>query len=213
MYVPKHFAEERIDVLHDTIERVGFATLVTMGSSGLIATHLPLILDRQAGTYGTLFGHVARGNPQWHDFDPSIQALAMFLGPEAYISPNWYPTKADGGRVVPTWNYLSVHAYGTLSTYEDVERLKAHVTRLTDTHEGRRQDHSPWHVSDAPAEFVDGLLKGIIGLALPIARIEGKWKMSQNRPEADKLGAIAGLEAGGRPNELAVAEVMHGRRA
>ena len=206
MYVPRHFAEERIDVLHHAIEQTGLATLVSLGANGLIATHLPMVLDRASGPYGTLYGHVARGNPHWRDFDPSVQTLAIFPGPDAYISPNWYATKAADGRVVPTWNYLTVHAYGTLQTYDDPVRLKAHVERLTQRHESGQP--TPWQVSDAPEDFVEGLLKGIVGLEVPIERIEGKWKMSQNRPEADKLGAIAGLETSGDPAARAVAEVM-----
>ena len=206
MYVPRHFAEERIDVLHHAIEQTGLATLVSVGANGLIASHLPMVLDRGSGAYGSLYGHVARGNPHWRDFDASVQALVIFLGPDAYISPNWYATKAEHGRVVPTWNYLTVHAYGTLRTYDDPVRLRAHVERLTQRHESNRPD--PWQVSDAPEEFIDGLLKGIVGLEVPIERIEGKWKMSQNRPEVDKLGAIAALEASGGAAEQVVAEVM-----
>lgn len=206
MYVPRHFAEERIDVLHAAIARTGLATLVTLGDRGLLATHLPLVLDSDAGPFGTLYGHVARGNSQWRDHVASVDALAIFLGPDAYISPNWYATKRENGRVVPTWNYLAVHAYGPLQTYDDPHRLRAHVERLTKLHESGRAD--PWHVSDAPAEYVDGLLKGIVGLELPIARIEGKWKMSQNRPEVDRQGTLEGLESTGDPADHAVAEIM-----
>jgi transcriptional regulator len=207
MYVPRHFAEDRLEVLHATIAQTGLATLVTLGADGLTATHLPLVLDPAAGELGTLYGHVALGNPQWREFDPTVQALAMFLGPEAYVSPSWYATKQETGKVVPTWNYLTVHAYGTLRTFDDPERLRAHVERLTLRQEGPKGD-AAWHVSDAPADFVDGMLKGIVGLELPIARLQGKWKMSQNRPEADRTGAIAGLEATAQPPELAVAQVM-----
>jgi len=207
MYLPRHFAEDRLEMLYATIAQTGLATLVTLGAEGLVATHLPLVLDADAGELGTLYGHVALGNPQWRDFDPRVQALALFLGPEAYVSPSWYATKRETGKVVPTWNYLTVHVYGTLRTYDDPERLRAHVERLTQRQESPRAD-AAWHVSDAPADYVDGMLKGIVGLELPIARIEGKWKMSQNRPEADRHGAIAGLEATARPAELAVAEVM-----
>jgi transcriptional regulator len=208
MYVPKHFAEERIEVLHAAIQWTGFATLVSLGPDGLIATHLPLVLDASAGELGTLYGHVARGNPHWRDGVDMVESLAIFLGPDAYVSPSWYATKRENGRVVPTWNYLAVHAYGRLRTFEEPERLREHVTRLTNRQEAGRLDR--WFVDDAPSEFVDGLLKGIVGLELPIARIEGKWKMSQNRPEADRLGAIAGLEASAQPGDLAVAEIMRG---
>jgi len=210
MYVPKQFAEDRLEVLHATIARTGLATLVTLGADGLIATHLPLVLDPQAGPFGTLFGHVARGNPQWRDHMASVEALAIFLGPEAYVSPSWYATKRETGKVVPTWNYLTVHAYGSLMIYEDPRRLREHVERLTERQEAHRQDR--WRLSDAPEEFVEGLLKGIIGYELPISRIEGKWKMSQNRPDEDRLETIAGLEATARPAEQAVAEVMRSLR-
>ena len=202
MYVPKHFAEERVDVLHEAMQRIGLATLVSLGSQGLIATHLPLVLDPSTGEFGTLFGHVARGNPHWRDKDDGVQTLAIFLGPQAYVSPSWYATKQETGKVVPTWNYLTVHAYGELTTYEEPTKLRAHVAQLTELHD------QTWAVSDAPADYVDGMLKGIVGLELRIARIEGKWKMSQNRPEADRLGAIAGLEATGGALAHAVAEVM-----
>ena len=206
MYVPKHFAEERTEVLHAAIERTGLATLVTLGANGLQASHLPLILDRNAGPLGTLYGHVARGNPQWQDCVPTVEALAIFLGPDAYISPSWYATKRETGRVVPTWNYLTVHVYGPLQTFDDPARLREQVERLTERQEAGRDDR--WRVSDAPAAFVETMLKGIVGLELPIVRLEGKWKMSQNRPEADRVGAIAGLQSTGRVAETAVAEIM-----
>src|SRR6266849_692463 len=124
MYLPKHFAEARVEVLHETIATSRLATLVTLGSGGLMATHLPLLLGPADGELGTLYGHVARGNPQWRDYDSNVEALAIFLGPEAYVSPSWYATKAETGRVVPTWNYLTVHVYGRLQTYDDPARLR-----------------------------------------------------------------------------------------
>ena len=147
MYVPKHFAEERLEVLRAAIERISLATLVSLGPDGLTATHLPMLLDAAAGPHGTLFGHVARGNPQWRERDDSVETLAIFLGPEAYVSPSWYATKRETGKVVPTWNYLTVHAYGRLEMFEDPDRLRTHVERLTATHD------SEWRLSDAPAEF------------------------------------------------------------
>jgi transcriptional regulator len=206
MYVPTHFAEPRLEVLHRHIAQSGLATLVTLGADGLTATHLPLLLTAEAGPLGTLYGHVARGNPQWRDYDAKVQALAIFLGPDAYISPSWYATKAESGKVVPTWNYLTVHAYGPLQTVTDPDRLREHVARLTERQEAGRQNR--WRLTDAPEAYVEGMLKGIVGIEVAISRIEGKWKMSQNRPEADRLGAIAGLEFTGRPAELAVADVM-----
>lgn len=208
MYLPEPFAEERLDVLHGAVEQAGLATLVTVGSAGLVATHLPLLLDRRAGAYGTLYGHLARANPQWRDAE-GTQALVIFLGPEAYVSPSWYATKQESGRVVPTWNYLAVHGYGPLHTYADPQRLRAHVERLTARHESRQP--APWQVSDAPEDFLAGMLRGIVGIEIPIERLEGKWKLSQNRPEADRLGTIAGLRARGEAGDAAVAGLMEQR--
>lgn len=195
MYIPAHFAEDRLPVLHDAIRAGGLANLVTMTSEGLIATPLPLMLDAEAGPYGTLFGHVARANPQWRLSDPAVPALAMFMGPDAYISPSFYATKQETGRVVPTWNYVTVHAYGPAVFSEDLTELRKAVTRLTERHEAGRA--LPWAVTDAPEPFVAGQLKGIVAFRLEITRLQGKWKASQNRNEADRAGVRAGLAAGG----------------
>jgi transcriptional regulator len=204
MYLPPHFNEDRLDVLHGAMREAGLATLVTLGSDGLVASHLPMLLE-PGGRYGTLVGHVSRGNPQWRDV-ADLDALAIFLGPDAYISPSWYATKQETGKVVPTWNYVAVHAYGRVRFFDEPERLLALVTRLTEKHEGGRA--SPWAVSDAPAAFVESMLKGFVGFELPIERLEGKWKMSQNRPAADRAGVVEGLRAGDRPEEHAVAEIV-----
>ncbi len=200
MFVPPLFREDRIDVLHDAIRRAGLATLVTLTPDGLIASHVPMLLDAEPAPYGTLLGHLARPNPQARGAVPGVQALAIFQGPEAYITPSWYATKRKTGQVVPTWNYVAVHAYGTVDFFDDPDRLRAIVTRLTDRQEGPRPD--PWAVTDAPADFTDAMLKGIVGFALPIVRLEGKWKMSQNRPAEDRAGVIDGLRADGR-NDVA----------
>ena len=195
MYVPPLFKEDRIDVLHASILGSGLATLVTLTTDGLIASHVPMLLDSDPAPYGTLLGHVARPNPQARGAVPGVQALAIFQGPDAYITPSWYATKRENGKVVPTWNYVTIHAYGPVEFFDDTERLRAIVTRLTERQEAARAE--PWAVSDAPADFIDGMLKGIVGFALPIARLEGKWKMSQNRPAQDRAGVITGLEADG----------------
>ena len=206
MYLPAHFAETRLDVLHDAIRRTGLATLVTVGADGIVANHVPLILDPTVGPNGTLYGHLARGNPQWRDVAEATGALAIFLGPNAYVSPAWYPTKQATGQVVPTWNFLAVHAYGPLNVYEDHERLRAHVARLTAHHEAGRPE--PWAVDDAPEPYVQGMLKGIVGIEIPIRRLEGKWKLSQNRPAEDRAGALAGLAASADPQAQQVAALM-----
>ncbi|OJT96752.1 MAG: hypothetical protein BGN82_05390 [Alphaproteobacteria bacterium 65-7] len=197
MYIPDHFRESRPEVLHDAVRRIGFATLVT---PGLEANLLPMQLD-DAGT--VLRGHVARANPVWKQGDGP--ALALFLGPHGYVTPNWYPSKAEHGKVVPTWNYLAVQARGTLRWTQDPDHLRRLVTELTDRHEGERPE--PWAVSDAPAGYTDALLRGIVGFELSVESLEGKWKLSQNRDAADRAGVRAGLSRDGRDD---LAERMDG---
>jgi transcriptional regulator len=206
MYVPAHFAEDRIPLLHDAIRASGLATLVTLTEDGLIASHIPLLLDAEPAPYGTLTGHIARPNPQRKP--PIGQALAMFLGPEGYITPSYYATKRENGKVVPTWNYTAIHAYGTLRFIDDRTHLLEIVTRLTNRHEAARA--APWAVSDAPGDFVQGMLNGIIGFELTITRLQGKRKLSQNRPEPDRTGVIDGLREDGRADlaeEVAKAQI------
>ncbi|MEA2737325.1 MAG: transcriptional regulator [Acetobacteraceae bacterium] len=196
MYVPSHFNESRIDVLHGFIRASGLATLVSMTAEGLLASHAPLMLDPDPAPYGTLVGHLAKANPHARSADPGTQTLVIFHGPDGYITPSYYAAKKEHGKVVPTWNYTAVHAYGTLEVFDDPARLLAIVTRLTNLHEAERAQ--PWAVSDAPADFVQGMLNGIVGISLPIARLEGKVKMSQNRPAADQTGVVDGLRADGQ---------------
>lgn len=191
MYVPAHFRETRVDVLHETIRRIALGSLVTLGDDGLMASHAPMLVDAAPAPFGTLIGHLARGNPQWRTAKPEVAALAIFTGPEGYISPGWYATKQQTGKVVPTWNYVAVHARGRLRFFDDREQLRAIVTRLTETHEAARAQ--PWQVTDAPADYIDAMLKAIIGFELTIETLEGKWKMSQNRPAEDRAGVVAGL--------------------
>ncbi|MBO0710734.1 MAG: FMN-binding negative transcriptional regulator [Acetobacteraceae bacterium] len=193
MYVPAAFSETRPEILAETMARSGLATLVTLGSDGLVASHVPMLFDPDRGPRGTLLGHIARANPQWQGADRGVDGLAIFTGAEAYITPSWYRAKQEHGRVVPTWNYVAVHAYGPVTFFEDAERLHDIVRRLTDRHEAGRA--APWAVSDAPAGFISGMLRGIVGFAMPIARLEGKWKMSQNRDAADRDGVARGLAA------------------
>jgi transcriptional regulator len=200
MYVPAHFADDRIPVLHDVIRTSGLATLVTLTGDGLIASHVPLMLDPEPAPYGKLIGHLARPNPQARE--AIGDALAIFLGPDGYITPSYYATKRATGKVVPTWNYTAIHAYGRLRFIDDRAELLDIVTRLTDRHEGQRAES--WAVTDAPADFVQGMLNGIIGFELAITRLEGKRKMSQNRPAADQAGVVAGLREDGRPDLAAL---------
>jgi transcriptional regulator len=202
---PPHFKEDRVPVMHAAIRAVGLATLVTTGPDGLVASHIPLLLDPEPAPYGTLHGHLARGNRQGRQ-EVDGEALAIFLGPDAYVTPSYYATKRETGKVVPTWNYVAIHAYGKLAFFDDAERLLALVTRLTRRHEAGRA--APWKVSDAPADYLRGQLKGIIGFAMPIARLEGKWKMSQNRPAEDRAGVADGLA---REGEAVVAAIVAAR--
>jgi transcriptional regulator len=202
VYVPAHFAETDTAVLHAAIRRGGLATLVTQTADGLIASHLPLLLDDAPAPNGTLVGHLARANPQTKG--AIGEALVIFHGPDAYITPSWYAAKQEHGKVVPTWNYSAIHTYGAIEYFDDADRLLDVVTRLTDAHETPRA--APWAVSDAPADFVQGMLRGIVGVSIRISRLEGKVKMSQNRPEADRSGVIAGLRADGKDAVAAAVE-------
>ncbi|MGD0109712.1 MAG: FMN-binding negative transcriptional regulator [Rhodopila sp.] len=196
VYVPAHFNEDRIDALHDLMRATGLATLVSMTADGLIASHAPMMLDPDPAPYGTLIGHLAKANSHACAADPLVQTLVIFQGPDGYITPSFYAAKKEHGKVVPTWNYAAIHAYGTLEVFDDPTRLLAVVTRLTNRHETPRAQ--PWAVSDAPDDFIQGMLRGIVGIALPITRLEGKVKMSQNRPAADHSGVIEGLRNDGQ---------------
>jgi transcriptional regulator len=191
MYIPKHFAEERVPALHAFVEAYPFGALITMGSSGLIASHIPMVLEHEGGSLGVLKGHISRANPQWREFAPEVEALAIFNGADHYITPTWYPEKAETGKVVPTWNYVAVHVYGRMKVIEDPAWLRAHVEALTNIHEAGNV--VPWKVSDAPEDYVATMVKGIVGFEVTVTRIEGKWKASQNRAEKDRQGVATGL--------------------
>jgi transcriptional regulator len=209
MYNPPHFQEERTGVLHQLIHEHSLATVVTMGPEGLIANHVPLLLDPEPGPLGTLRGHVSRMNPQWRDSLPHVSALAIFQGPHAYITPSWYASRGETGKVVPTYNYVVVHAQGPLRTYEDPELLLRNVRALTELHEAAFD--SRWKVDDAPADFIRGQLNGIVGIEIPILRLEGKWKVSQNRIPADRQGVVEGLREAGDAQSAAMAEQVASR--
>ncbi len=206
MYAPSHFREESIPVLQRAITDIGFSTLIVAGKEGLEANHLPLLLSPAPGPYGVLTGHVARANPVWKNVESGTQALAIFLGPDAYVTPSWYPSKKQTGKVVPTWNYVSVHAHGDVAFFDDRQRLHELVEKLTEKHESGRA--APWGVGDAPPEYVAKLLDAIVGFTLRITRLEGKWKMSQNRTQEDIAGVRKGLAEDGGHEQLAVAKTM-----
>lgn len=206
MYLPKHFEETDLGTLHTLIEAHPLATWVIGGADAdtvPTVNHIPFMLDRSRGTMGTLIGHVARANPVWRQPGRSV---LVFQGPHAYISPGWYASKQEHGKVVPTWNYAVVHAHGQARAIEQPDELLALVSRLTDTHEARQA--APWKVGDAPADYIDQMLKAIVGIELPIEQLVGKWKVSQNRPAADRAGVQAGLTASGDAEAAAMASLV-----
>ncbi|WP_223521270.1 FMN-binding negative transcriptional regulator [Pseudomonas sp. GL-B-19] len=206
MYNPSSFASKELNELHQQILGTRLAMVVTQGEQGLQASHLPLLFKPGEGPNGTLYGHFARANPQWKDLQDGAEALVIFAGADAYVSPGFYPSKAEHGKVVPTWNYVAVHAYGTADVFTDAERLLNLVSALTDRHEAGRTQ--PWKVADAPADYIDGMLKAIVGFALPIQRLEGKRKLSQNRSTADIAGVREGLAASPDVHDQALAHLM-----
>jgi len=206
MYNPAPFPEEHIEILHAFIREHSLAIIVTCGEGGLEATHVPVVLHPDIGERGAMRCHVARANPQWKTIQASPTILAIFGGPQHYISPSWYPSKKEHGKVVPTWNYAAVHVRGKARTFEDRDELIAHVTALTE--ENERGLEMPWSVSDAPREYVEAMTKAIVGIEISIGMIEGKWKASQNRPIADRQGVVAGLTALGSPESLEMAEMV-----
>jgi len=195
MYLPPHFEMRDLPAIHDAIDARGLANLITFTGDQLLATPLPLLLMRDAGEYGTLIGHFAKANPHWSQ-PMSGEALALFSNADAYITPSWYATKSETGKVVPTWNYETIHAYGTPEFFHDESQLLEIVTLLTRRHEHARTP--PWAVTDAPADFIRSQLRGIVGFRMPITKLYGKRKMSQNRSAPDRQGVAAGLRAEGK---------------
>jgi transcriptional regulator len=202
MYIPRHNEEKRVSVMHSLMLSRPLGTLVTLGASGLFASHIPMILEDDGSQFGILKGHISRANTQWRDFVPTVDALAIFAGHQHYISPNWYPETKEHGQEVPTWNYVVVHAYGPLKVIRDDHWLLTNVEKLTNIHEAASP--IPWKVSDAPEDFIQSQLKGIVGLELPIQRLEGKWKVSQNRTERERNGVVDGLAKLNTPESLAM---------
>ena len=211
MYQPVHFREDRLDVQHRFIENNPFGHLVSSGTTGLIANPLPFFVVAAASPLGTLRGHLARANPQWQELDSRQEALVIFQGVNCYITPSWYETKQETGKVVPTWNYVAVHVYGKPRVIEDPGWITAQVTELTRRQEAARAE--PWAVSDAPKPFIDAQIKAIVGIEIPIDRIEGKWKVSQNRPERDQKRVSEELRSAGGDTSRQMAELVTNRGA
>lgn len=206
MYAQACFREERLPVLQAAIREIGLAALVTAGPSGLEATHLPFFLEAEEGPFGTLYGHMARANPHWGHLAEATESLAIFQGPHAYITPSWYESKGQTGKVVPTWNYIAVHAHGSLDIVDDPAFARTVVEKQTRFHEGGRPH--PWAVADAPEDYIQALLKAIIPVRLTIARLEGAWKLSQNKTPEDRAGVKRGLSADAVGQTAAVAQGM-----
>ncbi len=200
MYQPPHFRETRLDVLHGLIRSEPLGLLVTNGPDGPVANPLPFLLDADASSNGTLRAHCARANPVWRAIQtsPEVPVLVVFQGPQAYVTPSWYATKKDTGKVVPTWNYVIVQARGRAEVLEQADWLAGQIRELTDRHESERDQ--PWAVDDAPADFVAAQIRGIVGIRIAIASFEGKWKVSQNRPAEDRIRVAAGYEETDRPD-------------
>ena len=205
-YLPPHFAQNDSAALHALVQAHPLATWVLPQPDALLVNHIPFLLDADRGEHGTLVGHVARANPVWQAL-ADAPGVAIFQGPQAYISPSWYPSKHAHGKVVPTWNYAVVHAHGVARCFDDRARLLDLVTRLTQQHEAHQP--APWHVSDAPASYIDSMLAAIVGIEIPVQRWVGKWKTSQNRTPADQLGVVAGLQALGTAPAQAMADLVH----
>jgi transcriptional regulator len=211
LYIPKHYEEKDIAILHALIDAHPLGAWVTTGDAGLVANHIPFLIDAARGEFGTLVGHVAKANPVWRALPAENESMVIFQGPDAYVSPSWYPSKKEHGKVVPTWNYAVVHAFGSPQAIHDHTWLLDLVERLTTKHESGRP--ASWKVTDAPADYISKRLDVIVGIEIPIRRIEGKWKASQNQPLPDKMGIVAGLNAEARPASAEMARLVAGRDA
>ena len=209
MYLPAQFEEPRPEVLHALMHEQPFATLVANGANGLTADHLPLHLAAEIGPFGALQGHVARANPLWQE-SAEAEVLVIFHGPQTYVTPSWYETKREHGRAVPTWNYVVVHARGRLRAVDDPLWLRRQLGTLVDRHEAGFAE--PWHIADAPPDYIDKMLSAIVGIEIGITELRGKWKTSQNQPPANRAGVVAGLRAQETENARQMAELVAGVR-
>jgi transcriptional regulator len=204
MYQPAAHEEKNVEVMHALVRAHPLGTWVTSAARGLDANHIPFLLDASSGPYGCLRAHVARANPVWREL--AGESLVVFQGPETYITPSWYPSKHQHGKAVPTWNYAVVHAHGVARVIDDAAWLRAHLERLTDAHESTQS--VPWKLDDAPEDYLQKMIAGVVGIEIAVDRIEGKWKVSQNRPSPDRLGVIAGLLGRGDENSTAMATLV-----
>ena len=212
MYLPSHFEETRVDVMRELVRNHALGALVTSGPGGLTANHVPFVLDADPAPFGTLRAHVARANPMWREFAADVEALVLFQGPQTYITPSWYATKKETGKVVPTYNYMVVHAHGVMRAIDDAVWLREFVGRLTDRFESSRA--KPWAMTDAPEDFIASQLRAIVGIEIKLTRLVGKWKVSQNRNDIDREGVIAGLREVSDANlEKMAAAVERGTKA
>ncbi|MEO0345683.1 MAG: FMN-binding negative transcriptional regulator [Pseudomonadota bacterium] len=208
MHTPKIFKQSDLAEIHGLIESHPLGALITNGADGLEANHIPFELDRDAGPYGTLLGHVARANPVWQTGADEI--LVVFQGANNYVSPGWYATKQVHGKVVPTWNYVVAHAYGTLRPIEDRDWIRSHMERMTNRHEAASP--APWQVSDAPETFTERMLRAVVGVDITLTRFEAKWKASQNRPATDRDGVAEGLRREGHDDAVTLARIVESAR-
>lgn len=206
MYVPKQFEEQRIEVLHGLIRAHPLATVVTLSADGLNANHIPLHLFASGNASGVLRGHVARANPILNDIGVGAEALAVFQGPHSYITPSWYATKQETGKVVPTWNYAVVHARGIIRIVDDANWLRAQLGALTDHNEATFS--KPWTVSDAPNDYIEKIMTGIVGIEMEITQLIGKWKVNQNQPMKNKISVATGLRESGSNNAVEMAALV-----
>lgn len=208
-YLPPLTEEQDLQRIHECMRQYPLATLVTTGEDGMVANHLPFIVDARVGELSTLIGHVARNNDVWRDGRHQGDVLVVFQAAEAYVSPNWYPGKAETHRAVPTWNYAVVHAWGPLIVHDDPKWVRGAAGRLVKQMEAAMP--TPWKMADAPPEFTAAMLEQIVGIEIPLTRVIGKWKISRTRSMADQLGAIAGLRTTGDPGDAAMANLMAAR--